>query len=213
MIPMITEPGVDRSLPEWDTGLVNFGYMADPRFPKVQLLARTLKRAKAEALEYWHQLKASTDAKPEGFMLVAPGMMVRHYIDDAEYSGWSFRERDKREELEFTAVSFHIGLTGKEPQTYLMPMAPGGIHPSELGLNPDVDELSGTYMLEIRDERGIAFTSPVYVTWGAPDTNPKAMIGDDLVMKLRFEETGRVLKELQQLEGRWITLRFDYQGL
>src|SRR5690606_25684509 len=39
MIPMVTEPGVDRSLPEWDTGLTNFGYIDDERFPELPLKA------------------------------------------------------------------------------------------------------------------------------------------------------------------------------
>ena len=104
-------------------------------------------------------------------------------------------------------------MNGKESRTYLVPMAPEGIHPSELGLHPDVDELSGTYMLEIRSEDGIVFTSPVYVTWGAPETNPKAMIGEDLVMKFQFDDPKSVLDELRQLERQRVILRFDYQGL
>lgn len=215
MIPMVTERGVDRSRPGWDTGLMNFGYTEDERFPEVPLTARTLKRAKAEALGLWEKLKASTQNPPEGFMLVGPpGVLMRHYIDDGEYTGWSFRERDRREEIEFTIENFDIASTGKRLwREYLVPAPPEGLHPSQLGLNPEEDEVGGKYMLEIRDDEGIVFTSAVHVSWGQPETNPKAMMGDDLVLQLKFEEPGRVLEELLRLKGRKVTLRFDYQGV
>lgn len=198
MIPMVTEPGVDRSLPEWDTGLMNFGYIDDERFPAVPLEARTLKRAKVEALEYWEQLKASTQYPPEGFMLVGPpGVLMRHYIDDGEYTGWSFRELELREELEFTIEDFDIASTGtRYSREYLVLAPPEGLHLSQLGLDPDTEEVDGKYVLEIRDDNGIVFTSAVLVGWGRPETNPDALIGDDLVMQLKFEEPGQVLEEL-----------------
>lgn len=49
-------------------------------------------------------------------------------------------------------------------------------------------------MLEIRDDEGILFASAVFVSWGKPETNPNAFMGDDLVMCLKFEEPARVLE-------------------
>lgn len=111
MIFMRPQPGVDRSGPDWDFGLVNFGLEVSDKLPAVDLVANTPEEAKKEAEKHWRAVPNERFFDPAGYWIQDnAGELVDSFERDEAAAPRAARDQARAEEFRqnFVAAGFAL---------------------------------------------------------------------------------------------------------
>lgn len=111
MIFMRPQPGVDRSGPDWDFGLVNFGLEVSDKLSAVDLVAGTPDEAKKEAERHWETVPNERFFDPAGYWVQDDaGNLVDSFERDEAAAPRAARDQARAEEFRrnFIAAGFAL---------------------------------------------------------------------------------------------------------